>query len=117
MKVQGTDLSLIRGDTETIIISCSDINSQPLQFVNGDILYFTVKEKTTTEDKLIQKVITNFETDGTALIDIDSADTKDLRFKTYVYDIQWVRTNGVVTTIVPPSKFTILEEVTYEWRN
>lgn len=114
MKVQGTDLSMIRGDSETITVSCADINNQPIQFNSGDLLYFTVKEKTTVEDKLIQKIVSSFETDGTAIIELSPIDTKNLRFKTYVYDIQWIKLDDSVVTIVPPSKFTILEEVTYE---
>ena len=47
-------------------------------------------------------------------IELSPIDTKNLRFKTYVYDIQWIKLDDSVVTIVPPSKFTILEEVTYE---
>lgn len=114
MKVQGTDLSMIRGDSETITVSCADINDQPLPFQVGDIVYFTVKERAIDVEKILQKIVTVFETDGTAIVDIDPIDTTNLKFKTYIYDIQWVKEDGTVTTIVRPSKFTLLEEVTHE---
>ena len=62
---------------------------------------------------MFQKVITQFE-DGNANIEITPNDTKDIPFKTYVYDIQLNRVDGTVNTIIPPSNFTIGGEVTYE---
>ena len=112
MKIQGTNISMIRGDSEAIKVSCRDKNGAVL-LAEGDIVYFTVKTNTYTEEKTLQKIVTEF-TDGVALINIFPQDTRELKTGTYYYDIQLNRANGQVKTIIPPSKFTINAEVTYE---
>jgi hypothetical protein len=117
MKVDGTNLSMIRGDSEVITVSCTNNNNTKVSFVNGeDTVYFTVKLNTATDVKLIQKVITTF-VDGNAIIDIEPDDTKSLLYKTYKYDIQQIRVVGAstrVTTLVGPAMFILENEVTFE---
>ena len=113
MKVTGTNIAMIRGDSETITVSCRDIDGADLLFTTGDQIYFTIKENTKTAVKILQKIATQF-VDGKAIIEIDPLDTKPLKYQTYVYDVQWINVSGKVTTIIPPSKFTIEDEVTYE---
>ncbi len=112
MIVEGTNISMIRGDTEHITVKLAE-DGESVPFEEGDILYFTVKYNTSQEEKLLQKVITEFE-DGEAIIEIAPDDTKELPFRTYIYDMQLTRKDGTVTTIIPPSRFTIKGEVTYE---
>ena len=104
---------MIRGDSEAIKVSCRDENGVDFHFAEGDTVYFTVKRNTNTEEKILQKIVTEF-TDGVALITIFPEDTKELKTGIYYYDIQLNRENGQVKTIIPPSKFTINAEVTYE---
>jgi hypothetical protein len=113
MKIQGTNISMIRGDSEVIKVSCRDESGVDIPLVEGDIVYFTVKRSTSTEEKILQKIVTEF-TEGVALITIFPEDTKELKTGIYYYDIQLNRANGQVKTIIPPSKLTINEEVTYE---
>jgi hypothetical protein len=113
MKVNGTDLAMIRGDSETIKVSCKDAQGVDVPLKDGDTLYFTVKSSVGTEKIEIQKVITEFP-DGIAYINISPDDTKSMNFRDYYYDIQLTRADGTVKTIIPPSKFTIKGEVTYE---
>ncbi len=113
MKIQGTNISMIRGDSEAIKVSCRNESGVDFHFAEGDIVYFTVKRSTYTEEKIIQKIVTEF-TEGVALINISPKDTRELTIGTYYYDIQLNRANGTVKTIIPPSKFTIDPEVTYD---
>jgi hypothetical protein len=113
MKVNGTDLAMIRGDSEAIKVSCRNESGVDFPFTEGDIVYFTVKRSTNTEEKILQKIVTEF-TDGVALITIFPKDTRELKTGIYYYDIQLNRANGQVKTIIPPSRFTINAEVTYE---
>ena len=113
MKIQGTNISMIRGDTEAIKVSCRNESGVDVHFAEGDTVYFTVKKSTNIEGKTLQKVVTEF-TEGVALISIFPEDTRELRIGDYYYDIQLNRANGQVKTIIPPSKFTINAEVTYE---
>lgn len=113
MKVRGTNLSMIRGDSESITISYDARNKEDILFEDGDTVYFTVKYSVRSETKVMQKIITQFD-NGKAVIEILPEDTKHLPFRTFVYDIQLNRLDGTVTTIVPPSDFTVEGEVTYE---
>ena len=113
MKIFGTDISMIRGDTEFIRVSVQKPSGEKVPLVDGDRIFFTIKVSSLEDGKLLQKIVKDFE-DGDALIRIDSEDTKHLDFGQYFYDIQLSRPNGDVKTIVPPSKFTIEGEITYE---
>lgn len=107
MKVNGTSISMTRGDSETITVSCE---ARP--FVTGDILTFTVR-KTVFEKKKIVKEVTEFTEEGKAIIEIKPEDTNGLGFGGYVYDIQLEDESGTVTTIIKPSRFVVEQEVTY----
>ena len=113
MKIQGTNISMIRGDSEVIKVSCRNESGVDVPFAEGDIVYFTVKKSPYTEEKILQKIVTEF-TDGVALINISPEDTRELKPGAYYYDIQLNRANGQVKTIIPPSRFTINAEVTYD---
>jgi hypothetical protein len=113
MRVVGRTLQMIRGDSESIRVSLTNKDNTPLPLVEGDKVYFTVKINVHSDEKKIQKIISSF-TEGVAIINIAPADTKNLIFGDYVYDVQINRADGRVTTVVPPSKFSICEEVTYE---
>ena len=105
MTVNGTKLAMTRGDSESIQVTCSEL------FHTGDEITFTVRQS--TEDPIVlQKTVTEFP-DGEAFIDIDPEDTAGLDFGDYVYDIQWTRADGTVTTVIEPSRFRLKEEVTY----
>ena len=106
MKVSGKNLSMTRGDTESLTVSVKDT-----PFQAGDTVFFTVRPKVCAPIAL-QKIATTF-TDGKAVFSIAPSDTEGLPFGSYVYDIQWTKANGDVVTIVKPSIFTIAEEVTY----
>lgn len=113
MKVRGTDLSMIRGDSESIILSLKE-DGNMIPFNQGDTVYFTVKQSSNTDKIMMQKIITTFNEDGNCIIEIYPDDTRDFSFRDYVYDIQLNDSNGRVTTIIPCSKFTISKEVTYD---
>jgi len=114
MTIVGTNISMVRGDTESLTVKISDESGTQIDFVSGDTVYFTVREAIGDTATILQKVITSFNLEGEAIVQIDPDDTDDLFFKTYVYDIQWTKANGQVKTIVPASDFEILAEVTYD---
>ena len=113
MKVDGNNITMTRGDSETISIFCKDILGTIVPFVTGDTVYFTIKRDIHEEAIILQKIITIF-TDGKAIAVILPIDTKALEFMAYIYDVQITKADGTVSTIIPPSKFTIGGEVTYE---
>ena len=106
MILTGTDISMTRGDTETLTIRCS------VPFEDGDVVYMTVREDAESPVQF-QKTVVDFGEQGKAVIVIDSEDTEPMAFGDYQYDIQVTRMDGRVKTLVLPSKFTLTEEITY----
>ena len=106
MTVNGSDLAMTRGDSETITVGISGGT-----FSTGDVVTFSVRKNFNSELAL-QKVVTEFNEDGKAIIEIASSDTRDMSFGKHVYDIQLTRADGTVTTIVKPAVFEIEKEVT-----
>ena len=107
-----------RGDSESIVVSLSHLDGTPMPLVAGDTIYFTVKESINTSVKVLQKVITTFNS-GVATIYLIPSDTKALNYGEYVYDVQYSRSDGIVKTIIGPTPdhtpiFEIGGEVTYE---
>lgn len=113
MEIKKTNIFMTRGDSESIEVSLENDLGSLVPLETGDTIYFTVKISPSSEEIFLQKIITDFP-DGKALIEIKPEDTKDLNFMTYMYDLQYTKSDGQVTTIIPPSEFTITEEVTYE---
>ena len=107
MKVNGTNLAMTRGDTDSIVVSCPD-----RLFTEGDELIFTVKKSALTANILIQKKVTQFD-EGKAVFEILPADTQKMYSGAYKYDIQLTTADGTVTTIIKPSLFTLEGEVTW----
>ena len=113
MIVRGDNLEMTRGDTEQLTVSREDEAGTQIDFVAGDVVYFTVKTSVNVTDIILQKTITTF-TDGKAIIEIEPADTSSLSYGTYRYDVQLTELGGDVTTLIRPAAFKISGEVTYD---
>ena len=96
---------VVKGDTAMF-----DITLDNYTFTEGDRVYFTVKKRIKDSQYVIQRVVDVFE-ETTARVYLTTEDT-NIESGIYIYDIQVSLTNGVVDTIVLPSKFEILEGVT-----
>ncbi len=113
MLICGADISMIRGDSESITVSCKNPDGSDHPFSEGDKVYLTVKTDAYQKDPVMQKTVTAF-ADGEAVIEITPEDTKALDFGAYKYDVQLTYASGRVTTIIPPSSFRVMEEITDE---
>lgn len=107
-------ISMTRGDSEGFSVSYDDENGAIVPFEDGDTVEFTVRKRDTAPEKLMHKVVTEFEADGTAYFTIEPKDTEGWRFGDYVYDVQWTKRNGWRTTIIKTSPFTVTSEVSYD---
>ena len=92
-------ITITKGDYGLVRLSILQ-DGQPSPFTTGDVIRFIVKEFPSADATLIQKEVTLF-ADGVAEIQIESADTQDLKLKTYIYGVQWIDQLGNVRTIVP----------------
>lgn len=101
-------IKLTRGDTAYLTVDLTNGQGIPYELKPDDILTFSVKRQPKTDvDCLIQKTIT-----GENSFHLEPLDTKNLSFGKYKYDIQLTTSSGDVFTVIEPSTFEIMEEVT-----
>ena len=114
--VQGTTVTLTRGDTFNAEISLTDRETgEPYSLTSNDSIRFALKHKSMTRNRgnytdknpLILKQISV----DTMTLNILPADTKNLEFGTYVYDIEVQFEDGTVETVIDTADFNITPEV------
>lgn len=105
--VDNENVFLTRGDSCDLIITIRDIQGEIYELQTGDILTFTIKVNCHTEDIIIQKVIT------TNVVSITPADTEALAYGAYWYDVQLTTSGEDIYTVIPPHRFNITPEVTF----
>ena len=104
--IEGDSIKLTRGDTAYLDIPLATTNGEYVMS-STDTLTFSVKKNTRETEYIFQKVI-----EGSNTFHIEPADTAALTFGKYMYDVQLNTTNGDVFTVIPPSTFEVLAEVT-----
>ncbi len=107
--VNNNNISLIRGDSGVFELAVQDTDGNAAELDAGDVLTFTVRRVAASPIVVIKKQIDIADMQ----VNIEPADTADLRFGAYVYDVELKRSDGFVDTIIPPHEFLLLEEVTY----
>ena len=100
-------IRITRGDTGYFSVKLFK-DGKDYTLGDKDTLVFSVKRRTTDSETLIRKELL-----ASTLIRINPVDTKDLQYGTYYYDVQVTFENGDVNTVVQPTRFIILEEVTF----
>ena len=100
-------IKIVSGDTAIFDISVSGYN-----FVEGDKVYFTVKKNIDDTENAIQKIVTKFD-GNTAKVILCKEDT-NIPAGIYLYDVQCSLINGIVDTVVLPTKFEVLGGVTHD---
>lgn len=106
-------LEQIRGDTIKYYFQRLDAEGNVITDT-PESLYFTVKKDYKTKDFFIQKTLADMAfdtTDSTWHFTLDPADTDNMKYGTYVYDVQVVQ-DGIKTTIAK-GDFVLEEEVTF----
>lgn len=101
-------IRLTRGDTAYLTINIiDDATGEPYVMSAEDALALTVKKTVNDATASFQKIST-----GTNAFHIEPEDTKSLEFSAYKYDVQLTKGNGDVFTVIAPSTFEIMPEVT-----
>lgn len=107
IKDDGT-IRLTRGDTARLSVPIKNLmNDDEYIMESDDNLYFTVKKSAKDYEPLLQKVSV-----GSNVIHIKPEDTKAFSFGKYKYDVQLTTASGDVYTIIEPSTFEVMEEIT-----
>lgn len=105
--IDGNNIRLTRGDTAYLTIPITTELGEEYVMQSGDTLTFSVKKNETMSEYLFQKKVT-----GSNEIHIEPNDTKSLPFGKYKYDVQIDLTSGDVFTVIEPSIFELMKEVT-----
>ena len=100
------DISLVRGDYFPCHINMTK-DGEAFRPTLGSLCFAVKRRYTDPDDKVL--IVKNIPLD-TLLLELESADTKELRFGTYVYDIEYTDQNGRPDTFIR-AKFRLLEEV------
>jgi len=107
-------IDMYKGDDQIFLLSFKNDDGTPLDITDYTI-YFTVKRKKTDadSDSLIQKVITSHSNavQGSTGIQLDHADTVDIKAGDYFFDIQVKDSGGKITTYVADT-FTLAQDIT-----
>lgn len=102
VKDDGT-IRLTRGDTARLEITIENsLDGSEYLMDPDDVLTFTIK-----------KSVKDSESHGSNTFHIEPKDTAELSFRKYFYDVQLTRANGDVYTVIIPTTFEIMKEVTY----
>lgn len=109
MTINGSDIHMIRGDTEQLVVTCQLSDGTERPFEEGDTVTLTVAWP--LGETVLQKTATSF-VEGAAVILIAHADTNELIPSEYVYDVQLTAKDGTVATIIPPAHFVLEGDVT-----
>lgn len=108
------DISLIRGDTLRLWIDriVYDGTEREYELKPADKIFFEVKQSVRGPAKIHKEITAADIVDGKIPINILPADTENLEFGAYVFDVRLYCDCENIYTIVPYSKFEILRNVT-----
>ncbi|MEE3309451.1 hypothetical protein [Sharpea azabuensis] len=105
--VNGTTITLTRGDTFRAIITIYDAQGNEYTPESEDVVRFALKRTVEDRTPLILKTIDN----ETMLLEIEPNDTKQLSFGSYIYDIEITLEDGTVDTFIANAKLNLTVEV------
>lgn len=105
--VNGTTITLTRGDTFRAIITIYDAQGNVYTPESEDVVRFALKRTVEDRTPLILKTIDN----ETMLLEIEPNDTKQLSFGSYIYDIEITLEDGTVDTFIANAKLNLTVEV------
>lgn len=101
-------IQLTRGDTARIAVDLTnEVDNKEYVMQKDDTLVLSVKKTINDEKALIQKSLT-----GGNTFHIEPKDTAPLKFGQYKYDVQLTTADGDVFTVIVPTTFEIMAEVT-----
>lgn len=99
---------LTRGDTAYLQVPIvNDVTLEPYIVAEDDTLILSVKRTVKDTEVCFQKTVK-----GTDIFHIKPEDTRQCEFGKYKYDVQLTTSSGEVYTVIEPTCFEILTEVT-----
>jgi hypothetical protein len=99
-------IRITRGDSLTVSVTLTDDEGYEYEPVEGDEILFTVKKSAKSDNILIQKQV-DIET---LVLELVEADTKDLAFGEYKYEIEVIAGDDHYT-VIKNAPFVVTEEL------
>lgn len=120
MFITNYQISMYRGDSETIKINLTNKDGSARPLLSDESIYMTVRKTTESDEVVLSKIVTKQDSPGVVLINLAPADTANLPVGNYVYDIRMKRGTTWVKTIIGAedplrrwrATFKLLSEVT-----
>ena len=112
-------ITMIRGDTVSFTVYLRQ-GKDVVPFTQGDTIHFTVRYDPDCCNKIIEKIVTNFDEQGRAVFKLDNSDTQHLAPTPntgrwgYFYDVQWTDAQGNRITIIASSILRLIGDITHE---
>lgn len=101
-------IQLTRGDTARIRVSVTnEIDGEEYIVQSDDTLVLSIKKTVNDAEVLLKKVLK-----GENTFHIEPKDTAKMKFGHYKYDVQLTTAGGDVYTVIAPTTFEIMAEVT-----
>lgn len=111
LKIEGTTITLTRGDSARIQLTLNkryaDGTVEPYTPAEGDTIRFAMKKEYSDE---LAPIIVNVPTD-TMLLHIRPANTKNLPYGEYKYDVELTTASGDKDTFIEKATIILTEEV------
>lgn len=102
-------IRLTRGDTAWLPVRITNTaTNEEHPLTDKDTLTLTVRKHCLNTNACLQKTLV-----GENIFHIEPKDTADLAFGRYKYDVQLTTAAGDVYTVIAPTGFEIMQEVTY----
>ena len=105
------NLNIIRGTTNKFCLSIEDEKGEPYKLKDGEKIIFGVKSNPENSDYDVCKIVTEASEDGCA-IELEPADTAELAFGRYYFDVGLQTADGDYYMIVPCDEFCVCKAVT-----
>lgn len=105
------DINITKNNTKAITAKWI-VNSVETEFVDGDTVYFSIKEKISDTSYTLQKIITSFTAEGYADCTLSATETDTFDECTYWYDMKLVKANGEEYTFIKGRLIIDKDEIT-----
>ena len=100
-------IQLTRGDTARFAVTIkNDCTGEDYEIQPDDVLRLTLRKSVTDGQPAVEKVVT-----GANSFRLRPEDTKSLAFGRYLYDVELTTATGDVYTVIVPTTFEVLKEV------
>ena len=114
-KVDGTHITMTRGDTVLIQVQITTPEGEPYTPVEGDKVRFALKPSDMTgggkQFKARSPIVLKQIPISTMILQLEPDDTSGYDFGEYKYDIEITQANGIVTTFIANADLTLAPEV------